>query len=101
MANTVEIVHRLGLIADIQYADIPNTWNFARTIQRFYRNSAVVVERALAWWKESGQLDFAVNLGDIIDGSNRGHSGMGESALGTVLKQMYKGMQFCVINNFS
>ncbi len=85
------IRHRLGLIADIQYADIPNMWNFSKTAERYYRNTVVVLSRAVSWWAEIGRLDFAVNLGDIIDGCNRGQAGMGESALRTVLAQMYKG----------
>jgi hypothetical protein len=92
-----KVLHRLGLIADIQYADIPNTWNFEKTNQRLYRNTVVVVGRAIDWWSKIGQLDFAVNLGDIIDGTNRGKDGMGKSALNTVLKQMYKGQVFSFV----
>ena len=93
------ILHRLGLIADVQYADVPNTWNFAKTIQRCYRNSVVVLGRAVDWWANIGPVDFAINLGDIIDGCNRGHEGMGEAALSTVLKEMYRGLLLSILLN--
>ena len=94
-------VYRIGFIADIQFSDCDPQWNFNKTRRRFYRNSVAVLSRAFEWWSELGGLDFAVNLGDVIDGRNRGEPGLGESALYTVLDRMAKGASksFCAIVN--
>lgn len=52
-------VVRFGLIADIQYADKPNTG-------RYYRQSLQKVEDAVKYFNEE-EVDFTVNLGDLVD----------------------------------
>ncbi|MEQ1829627.1 MAG: metallophosphoesterase, partial [Pirellula sp.] len=51
---------RIGLVADPQYADI-DTWN-----TRFYRQSVGKLGEAIAHFNGL-ELDFCVNLGDLID----------------------------------
>lgn len=35
---------------------------------RYYRNALLALDRAVAAWKEAGDLDFAIHFGDILDG---------------------------------
>ncbi|ETV98954.1 hypothetical protein, variant [Aphanomyces invadans] len=63
-----------GLIADVQYADVDDAWNYTGTSMRYYRSSLDVLKMAVqSWTTESTSTDrmrFAVNLGDLIDGKN-------------------------------
>lgn len=59
----------LGLIADIQYADIEDGFNFAGTQRRYYRRSLKLLKKAVEEWKEN-KVSFVIDLGDTIDGKN-------------------------------
>jgi len=54
---------RFGLVADIQYGDKPDdkTRRYKSSVERLYEAIGV-------WRKEQPPLDFAVQVGDIIDG---------------------------------
>ena len=56
-----------GVIADIQYLDADNGHNFARTMERHYRGSLGVLKQACGFWIGK-QVDFVMQLGDIVDG---------------------------------
>ncbi|DAZ96816.1 TPA: hypothetical protein N0F65_007077 [Lagenidium giganteum] len=65
-----------ALVTDVQHADVEDGWNFHRTKQRYYRHAAAHLEQVIADWMDStqlqrGLLQFAVNLGDLIDGKNK------------------------------
>ncbi|TDH67880.1 hypothetical protein CCR75_003458 [Bremia lactucae] len=64
-----------GLVADVQYADVDDGWDFHHTSKRYYRNALPQLQAAVAEWlreaKSGTKLRFAVNLGDLIDGKNR------------------------------
>jgi manganese-dependent ADP-ribose/CDP-alcohol diphosphatase len=62
-------VLRLGLIADIQYADADDGSDFAKTEIRHFRNSLNIVNAAVDTWNAHG-VEVVVQLGDIIDGLN-------------------------------
>lgn len=72
-----------GVIADVQYADIPNGTNFREDEVRCYRGGLRVLGQAVeAWNSEAAQgagCDFAavMQLGDLIDGQNSGTYGAG------------------------
>ncbi|KAL8457983.1 hypothetical protein ACS0TY_035742 [Phlomoides rotata] len=55
-----------GVIADVQYADIPDGRSF-HGVPRYYRHSLLVLQRAVRHWNEK-KLKFVINFGDIIDG---------------------------------
>eukprot|EP01065_Artemidia_motanka_P025511 TRINITY_DN30501_c0_g1_i1.p1 TRINITY_DN30501_c0_g1~~TRINITY_DN30501_c0_g1_i1.p1 ORF type:complete len:359 (+),score=78.27 TRINITY_DN30501_c0_g1_i1:69-1079(+) len=61
-----ESVLRFGVIADVQYADVPDAFNFSRTSFRRYRGALVGLRRAIDEWT-SDRLSFVVDLGDMID----------------------------------
>lgn len=55
-----------GLLADIQYAPIPDGFSFSGT-PRYYRHALQAANHAAAHF-EAENADLLVNLGDIIDG---------------------------------
>lgn len=60
-----------GVIADVQYADIDDGYNFQRTNRRYYRNSLELLRNALdSWSKAAVKPGFILQLGDLIDGKN-------------------------------
>ncbi|XP_072029583.1 manganese-dependent ADP-ribose/CDP-alcohol diphosphatase-like [Amphiura filiformis] len=81
-----------GVLADVQYADIPNRLNFAKTSMRYYRNSIKLVHQAaLTWNQDSRKPSFAVHLGDLIDGfNNREGKANSEKALRDILTEFDK-----------
>lgn len=76
-----------GVIADIQYADIDDGFNYSETRRRYYRGSLQLLRNAQERWSESAvKPEFILQLGDIIDGFNKRHDAS-ERALGTVLRE--------------
>ena len=57
---------KFGVVADIQYAPIPDGYSFAG-ILRYYRHSLEVARHAAQHFEADG-ADLVLNLGDIIDG---------------------------------
>lgn len=81
----------LGVIADIQYADRDDGYNYTRTRMRYYRSSLQLLRNAQESWSESAvKLEFILQLGDIIDGSNK-RQDASERALDTVLSEFSSG----------
>lgn len=77
-----------GVIADIQYADIDDGYNYSRTRRRYYRSSLQLLRNAQESWSESAvKPEFILQLGDIIDGFNKGR-GASDRALDTVLREL-------------
>ena len=71
-----------GLVADVQYADIPNGTNFREDEVRCYRGGLKVLDQAVEAWNleaRRADCDFAavMQLGDLIDGQNNGTYGAG------------------------
>ncbi|XP_049916697.1 manganese-dependent ADP-ribose/CDP-alcohol diphosphatase [Epinephelus moara] len=76
-----------GVIADIQYADLDDGYNYSRTKRRYYRSSLQLLRQAQDSWSESAvKPEFILQLGDIIDGFNKG-PGASDRALDTVLRE--------------
>lgn len=75
-----------GLIADVQYADMDDGTNYARTRKRFYRASLDLLKQAVSHW-QTQHIAFVLQLGDLIDGWNkrRGGDQIAMSALKTAL----------------
>ena len=61
-----------GVIADVQHADLDDAYNFHRTFMRYYRHALEKFKEAVKTWNEN-KVDFAVQLGDIIDGFSKKH----------------------------
>eukprot|EP00438_Fugacium_kawagutii_P024179 Skav230780 [mRNA] locus=scaffold1473:188613:191254:- [translate_table: standard] len=88
---------RLGLIADIQYADCDDGTDFSGQEHRYFRNSINIARRAVDCWNalELSEAQLlpglcsVVQLGDIIDGCNSKLK-ESEKALKTVLQILSK-----------
>lgn len=82
-----EKLFTFGAIADVQYADIDDKYNFDRTQLRQYRGALNVLSRAMdEWCSSDGRVSFIVNLGDTIDQHNDG-LGQSEDACTKVLQE--------------
>jgi manganese-dependent ADP-ribose/CDP-alcohol diphosphatase len=66
-ASATEPLFSFGVIADVQYADIPDGRSFLG-VPRYYRHSLAVLRRAVRSWNAHGGVRFCVNFGDIVDG---------------------------------
>lgn len=80
-----------GAIADIQYADIDDGYNYTRTHRRYYRSSIELLRNALdSWSKAPVKPGFILQLGDLIDGYNKPIVAS-DRALEAVLKELGSG----------
>mmetsp|Transcript_65632 Transcript_65632/g.136704 ORF Transcript_65632/g.136704 Transcript_65632/m.136704 type:complete len:374 (+) Transcript_65632:106-1227(+) len=73
--SDARILFRFGIIADVQYADIPTATSFDGKRKRFYDATLGDLQKADRWWREVCRADgqemaFIANLGDILDGQN-------------------------------
>lgn len=76
-----------GVIADIQYADIDDGFNYKHTRKRYYRSSIDLLRHAqVRWTTEAVKPTFILQLGDIIDGYNKRY-GASDRALETVMRE--------------
>lgn len=69
MMNTPPLF-QFGLIADVQYVDMDNGWDFHRTQERHYRHSRNAMIAAVDDFV-SHDVDFVLQLGDLLDGQNK------------------------------
>jgi manganese-dependent ADP-ribose/CDP-alcohol diphosphatase len=58
-----------GVIADVQWADLEDGYNYSRTVRRCYRGALDVLRNACQLWAQH-DLAFIAQLGDLIDGKN-------------------------------
>ncbi|XP_014446357.1 manganese-dependent ADP-ribose/CDP-alcohol diphosphatase isoform X1 [Tupaia chinensis] len=66
-----ERLFSFGVIADIQYADLEDGYNFQGNRRRYYRHSLLHLQGAIEDWNaESSTPCCVLQLGDIIDGYN-------------------------------
>lgn len=86
----LSVCFSFGVIADVQYADVEDGYNFMKTRKRYYRNSITLLSEAIEEWnKECIPLSFIIQLGDIIDGVNAEHK-TSEEALKKVMGEFKK-----------
>ena len=62
-----EPLFSFGVIADVQYADIPDGRSFL-DVPRYNRHSIDVLRRAVQRWNGEKSVRFCINFGDIVDG---------------------------------
>ena len=74
-----------GIIADVQYADIDDGYDFSKTRRRYYRDALCKLKSAVGSWKtHEPQISFILQLGDIVDGHNKRFK-QSEKALNSVI----------------
>nr|XP_034360722.1 manganese-dependent ADP-ribose/CDP-alcohol diphosphatase [Arvicanthis niloticus] len=70
-ADASEPLFSFGVIADIQYADLEDGYNYQRSRRRYYRHSLIHLQGAIEDWNKESSIPCCVlQLGDIIDGFN-------------------------------
>jgi len=89
-----------GVIADVQWADADDGYNYGRTVKRCYRGSFQTLENAVNWWElqqsqQTAPLTFIAQLGDLIDGLNH-KLNQSERALNLALEQLDRAPCPCV-----
>jgi manganese-dependent ADP-ribose/CDP-alcohol diphosphatase len=77
---------RIGLIADVQYADVEDVENFMKTATRRYRRSLLALRNGVDSWV-SNSVDLVVDLGDAIDGYRNPDRESGMRAISTVMTE--------------
>ncbi|XP_064127850.1 manganese-dependent ADP-ribose/CDP-alcohol diphosphatase isoform X4 [Loxodonta africana] len=71
LRESSELLFSFGVIADIQYADLEDGYNFQGNRRRYYRHSLLHLQGAIEDWNNEGNIPCCVlQLGDIIDGYN-------------------------------
>jgi len=85
-----EALFRFGVIADVQYADREDALNFTGSRLRRYRTSRDLWNQAVKWFRDE-EVDFIAQLGDFVDGCNRGVPGQGRRALQELLSPVDQG----------
>nr|XP_020036046.1 manganese-dependent ADP-ribose/CDP-alcohol diphosphatase isoform X1 [Castor canadensis] len=71
LSDSSEQLFSFGVIADIQYADLEDGYNFQGNRKRYYRHSLLHLQGAIEDWNKEGNTPCCVlQLGDIIDGYN-------------------------------
>jgi manganese-dependent ADP-ribose/CDP-alcohol diphosphatase len=80
-------MYRIGLIADVQYADIDDVWNFMKTHKRKYRATLACLRNAVDWWLSQPSLDLVIDLGDSIDGFRNPDRASGMHAIRRVMAE--------------
>ncbi|KAM5310552.1 manganese-dependent ADP-ribose/CDP-alcohol diphosphatase isoform 2-T5 [Glossophaga mutica] len=71
VSESSELLFSFGVIADIQYANLEDGYNYQGNRRRYYRHSLVHLQAAIEHWnKESSRPCCVLQLGDIIDGYN-------------------------------
>jgi manganese-dependent ADP-ribose/CDP-alcohol diphosphatase len=70
-ASAAAPLFTFGIIADVQWMDADDGYNYARTVKRCYRGALQVLSLAVDWWSaHSDRPMFIAQLGDLIDGQN-------------------------------
>ena len=79
----------IGIIADVQWADMEDGSNYDKTVIRHYRAAFRTLQRAVDWWDtlSARPLSFVAQLGDLIDGVNAGR-GQSDTALAAALAEL-------------
>ena len=77
-----------GVIADVQYADVEDGYNFAMTNRRYYRTALDMLQKAIESWTHNKVLKpaFLLQLGDVIDGKSK-RSNISDKCLASVLEK--------------
>eukprot|EP00668_Euglena_longa_P000576 GGOE01000708.1.p1 GENE.GGOE01000708.1~~GGOE01000708.1.p1 ORF type:complete len:362 (+),score=65.26 GGOE01000708.1:53-1087(+) len=78
-----------GVITDLQYADLPDGRSFLG-FRRYHRASVPRLQRAVDNWTKEPRLQFAIQLGDLVDSHSGNHSGAALRAMLTPLRRLHR-----------
>ena len=69
MSDVPAPLHRIGVIADVQYVDDEDAFNYTKTRRRYYRQSLEQMRAAVERWREE-DVHRVLQLGDLLDGKS-------------------------------
>ena len=69
MSDVPAPLHRIGVIADVQYVDDEDAFNYSKTRRRYYRQSLEQMRAAIERWREE-DVHRVLQLGDLLDGKS-------------------------------
>jgi len=94
------VLHRIGLIADVQYVDDDDAYNYNKTRLRYYRQSLQHMTDAIEKWRQEG-VDRVIQLGDLIDGKshNQGKRDKDFAALSKLVHSLPVPWHHCIGNH--
>ena len=76
-ADEPEPLFAFGVVADVQYADLPVGTNFLKTVTRYYRHALDGLSLAVSSYLHDAPggkpVAFVAQLGDLLDGQNADH----------------------------
>lgn len=80
-----------GVIADVQYADADDGYDYTKTNRRYYRTALKMLDKAVTYWNYGAKKkpQFVLQLGDAIDGLNK-RQNTSDSGLADVLTSFSK-----------
>ena len=78
-ARSPDPAYRFGLIADIQYSDADDEYDFSGTRRRYFRRGLAHLRRAVDHWRAE-RVDGVIQLGDLLDGSQTRRKRLGRAA---------------------
>lgn len=64
------LLGRIGVVADVQFVDQEDGFDFSGVQRRRYRNSIEVLRRAVKHWNSIGRVVLVAQLGDLLDVKN-------------------------------
>ena len=70
------LVARIGVIADVQFVDQEDGFDYTGMQRRRYRHSLEVLRRAVGHWNTLGKVALVAQLGDLIDVKNTEREGI-------------------------
>jgi len=84
------LLGRIGVIADVQYVDQEDGFDFSGVQRRRYRNSIEVLQRAVKHWNSIGKVTLVAQLGDLLDVKNTTSNEKGKRDGSTSLEALSK-----------
>ena len=112
LASEQQPLLSFGVIADVQYADADDAWDWTGKRQRHYRNSLAVLRKAVASWSaassssssssSSSPIRFIAQLGDLIDGKNSTSAELSAAGVtaATALADVRQVMDECAVKDW-
>merc|ERR1712192_90386 len=84
------LLGRIGVIADVQYVNQEDGFDFSGVQRRRYRNSIEVLQRAVKHWNSIGKVTLVAQLGDLLDVKNTTSNEKGKRDGSTSLEALSK-----------
>lgn len=65
--NVRGLVYKIGVVADVQYANIPDAYDYSGTNLRKHSQTSKNLRQCVDLWKQEN-VDLIIDLGDLVEG---------------------------------